>query len=149
MKIVVFLTALLLPGLLLAQERTALSTAQSDQTYAVGTHEQDVPTPKPLGMNMARLVVDRSELQFLPSTTRIDFELYQTLDGGITWQFLGGGGRGGGVSAPFPAGSNNEPRTTSSLTQGVSPEEGMLKSVIRITGEAYRTNAVVQMWEVQ
>jgi hypothetical protein len=146
---VTFTALMIMVAVANAQDVAVISTGQSDQIYPVGTHDQPVPTPKPVGLNAARLVVDRSELQFLPSTTRIDFELYQSTDGGVTWQFLGGAGRGGGVSAPFPAGSKNEPRTTSSVTVNAASQEALLKSTIKITGQAYKTNAVVQMWEVK
>jgi hypothetical protein len=54
---VTFTALMIMVAVANAQDVAVISTGQSDQIYPVGTHDQPVPTPKPVGLNAARLTL--------------------------------------------------------------------------------------------
>ena len=126
-----------------AQERTIITTALSSDNYSTGTYQDDVPLPKPTGVNMMRNVLDRTKLT--DSTQRVNVETYYSMDGGQTYQLWSGFLTAGGIV------KNKAGETVSASWQvGAAPPEGALMlNKTTVSGAPANIGRTLQMWEVK
>lgn len=139
----VVLAALISARIVLAQERTIITTALSSDNYSTGTYQDDVPMPKPIGVNMMRNVLDRTQLT--SSSQIVNVETYYSMDGGKTYQLWSGFVTAGGIV------KNKAGETVSASWQlsATPPEGALMLNKTTVSGAPANIGRTLQMWEVK
>jgi hypothetical protein len=123
-----------------AQDAAIITTSQSKAEYQPGTYEDELPTPKPVGVNMLRSVLDRAD--FLDPNTKVEWGVFYSMDGGATYKLWKLTGTNGGDLTRFGI-------FTSSWTHPAPPEGALMINKFIVTGGPVKAGTVLQMWEAR
>jgi hypothetical protein len=131
--------ALLLPGILYAQEAAVISTTMSNTEYPPGDYQEEIATRKPANANKMRSVLDRKDL--MNPAVKVAWSVWYSLDEGKTFKQWAAASTFGG---PVPNGS-----TSSAFFTAAPPEGSLIINKMTVTGGTAKTGTVLQMWEVK
>jgi hypothetical protein len=105
---------------------------------AVGSHDYG-PAPVDDDVHLATITVDRTAtrpaadgLNGQPSSTRVDLEVWQSNDAGVSWQFRAAAGLIGGL---YPANDAGDPFLASTISVELAPGTGRrVRATVRVAG---------------
>jgi hypothetical protein len=123
-----------------SQEAVIVTTSASHTTYPIGAFEDELPTPKPNGVNMLRGVIDRQD--FLDPASRIEWSIWYSMNGGQSYRRWAAAATIGGDFTRFGI-------FASSFEVAAPPEGSLILNKTSITGAPATLGTVLQMWEAR